>query len=248
MYKLRLKRKSKWLLTTLLVSSLVLSACGGKKEEELKAQIESLQRINAELESKIAQGQEKSYASSLITVEGSGTQEYVTIDNLIKFPRDVGVKDTEDDVANSLLRVGTVFSFSPSNNWEVKINGAEAHFSHPQKVWGTVKAIKVSRNVYDNPGVQESLDGVNNFLQGQPINNTTFRRIYMADYHRGYLARGEMIVDKREYVVNVGSLVYGDYGVLFLFVYEDNKSGVQQELIDLLITSGHYGDTRIVLQ
>lgn len=238
------------LLISLTALTLVLSGClgGGGKEKELQAQVEALQRINAELESKVSTGQTNTFKSSLITIEGSGVQEYVTIDNLIKFPKDVGIVDTDDDVANSFIRIGSAFTYAPSNNWEVKMDGATAHFSHSQKVWGSIKAIKVDSFAIDDPGVQQSLDGINNFLAGQPITNQKTRKIYMSEYHTGYLVSGDMTVDKKKYVVNVGSLVYGDYGSLFLFVYEDNQTGVQQELIDLLITSGRYGDTNIMLQ
>lgn len=241
--------KKATLLSGILLSSVLLSGCfGGGKEEELEAQVESLQRINAELEAQASAGQSKAYSSSLITVEGSGVQEYVTIDNMIKFPRDVGVIDTDDDVANSFMRIGSAYTYSPSNNWETRIDGATAHFNHPQKVWGSIKAIKINNTAIDDPGVVQSLEGIQNFLAGQPITNQKTRKIYMSEFHTGYLVSGDMIVDKKKYVVNVGSVLYGDYGSLFLFVYEDNQSGVQQELIDLLITSGKYGDTGIMLQ
>lgn len=233
----------------LVITTLLLSGCfGGGKAEELQAQIDSLQRVNAELESQASVGQTQTFKSSLFTVEGSGVQEYVTIDNLIKFPKDVGVVDTDDDVANSFLRIGSAFSYAPSNNWEVRIDGATAHFNHPQKVWGSIKAIKVDSGAVDDPGVEQSLAGIQNFLEGQPVTNQKTRKVYMSEYHTGYLVSGEMTVDKKKYVVNVGSLIYGDYGSLYLFVYEDNQTGVQQELIDLLISSGNYGDTSIMLQ
>lgn len=236
-------------ISSILVSSVLLTGCfGGGKEAELQAQIESLQRVNAELEAESSSGQTQAFSSSLITVEGSGVQEYVTIDNLIKFPNDNGVVDTDDDVANSFVRIGSAFAYAPSNNWEVRVDGATAHFNHPQKVWGTIKAIKVDEGAMDDPGVEQVMAGIQNFLNGQPISNQKTRKIYMSDYHTGYLVSGDMTVDKKKYVVNVGSLVYGDYGSLFLFVYEDNQTGVQQELIDLLISSGNYGDTSIMLQ
>ena len=241
--------KRSTLLCGIVLSSALLSGCfGGGKEEELQAQIDSLQRVNEELEAQAAVGQSKAFASSLITIEGSGVQEYVTIDNLIKFPRDVGVIDTDDDVANSFMRIGSAYTYSPSNNWEVRIDGATAHFNHPQKVWGSIKAIKINIGAIDDPGVAQSLEGIQNFLAGQPVSNQKTRKVYMSEYHTGYLVSGDITVDKKKYVVNVGSVLYGDYGSLFLFVYEDNQSGVQQELIDLLITSGKYGDTSIMLQ
>lgn len=234
------------MLGGIVLSLVLLTGCGGKKE--LEAQIASLQSINADLESRLGTNQTITYNSSLINIEGSGEKEYVTIDNMIKFPNDMGVIYTEDDVASSYLRIGSIFNYSPSNNWDVQIEGSEAKFSHPQKVWGSIKSIKVENTATEDPLAPEVLEGINNFFRDQPITNRKDRRIYMGENHRGYLASGKMVVDKKNYVVNVGGVIYGEYGSLYLFVYEDNQSGIQQELIDLLIGSGRYADTQVLLQ
>lgn len=244
----RKKRGRLALLSSVLLVTTLLSGCFGTDKEVLEAQIVALQKANDTLQSTVSSGQTQSFKSSLIDVQGTGDLEYMTIDNIIKFPNDLGIRDTDADVTTSQLRIGSAFTFSPSNNWLVKTDGGVAYFSHSQKLWGTIKGIKVDTGVYETPRHEDSLAGIDNLLSGQPITNQKKRKIYMGDYQTGYLVSGDMTVDKKKYVVNVGSLIYGEYGSLFLFVYEDNQSGVQQELIDLLIGSGTYGDSKIILQ
>ena len=52
---------------------------------------------------------------------------------------------------------------------------------------------------------------------------------------------------EKDMVLVVGFAQRGETATTFLFAYEDDKSTVQKELIDLLIRSGSFGDSRLKL-
>lgn len=231
-----------------LSSILLLAGCSeeAKTMNQLEEEVLALTEENATLSAQ-ASGMavtEESTETSLRTIEGSAIPEFTTIDGKIKFPNSLNVPLSVDDVNNSNVTVGSMFHFTPSTNWLMQMDGATLHFTHPSKVWGDIKAIGVDEGV-----LEEDMQPIlQSFFTDFPTTSIKYRKIYMDETVNGMLARAEITVDKKPHVVNVGFVTRGEYGVLFLFDYEDNKTGVQQELVDLLLSSGSYGDTRIKLE
>lgn len=239
----------KWFVVflTLVICSSFLVGCEGKKEiENLRKTVTALEEENKQLKEKLA-GMNISEVipeSSLREVEGSTVPEFQTIDGKIKFPNKLEVSNSKDDVNNSYVRVGSVFNFYPSNNWIIKLDGSTLELSHPSKVWGRVKAISVEESV-----PEENMRGLlQKFYNKFPATTVSYRKVFMDDRVVGMLSRAEIKVDKKPYIINVGFAVRGDYGVLFLFAYEKGESTVQQELVDLFISSGTYSDAKISLE
>lgn len=182
--------------------------------------------------------------TSLREVEGSTVPTFETIDGKIKFPNSLVVPNSNEDINNSYVQVGTKFKFTPSSNWLYSLKGATLNVNHPSKVWGSIKAISVADLVLEadmQPMLQK-------FFEGFPGTTITYRKVFIEDRISGMIAKSAIPVDGKEYMLNVGFVQRGEYGILLLFAYEDDKSGVQQELIDLLLSSGVYGDESIKLE
>lgn len=231
-----------------LVLVITLTGCGDSVEEirQLEEQIEGLTLQNSSLQSQLNNMQitEVAMETSLRVVEGSNIPTFETIDGLIKFPNKLELPNSSNDVNNSNMVVGSRFKFTPSSNWLVRMEGASMHATHPSSIWGTIKAITVKNSLSESE-MKPLLQG---FFEGFPSTTITYRKAFMDDRVVGLLAKAPITVDGKEYVVNVGSLTRGDYGLLILFVYEDNGMGVQQELIDLLIGSCSVGEAKLKLE
>lgn len=214
--------------------------------KQLNKTIENLQAQNKTLKEQI-EGltvTEVAMETSLYAVEGETVPSFHTIDGQIKFPNKLQIPYSKEDINNSNIMVGSMFKYTPSDNWLVRLKGATLEVSHPSRIWGTIKAVSVDEPVPE-PQMKPLLQG---FFKGFPATTIEYRKIFMEDQVVGLIAKAKIPVNKKEHVVNVGFMTRGEYGQLFLFDYEDNKTGVQQELIDLLISSGTFADSKVKLE
>ncbi|HBG5344023.1 TPA: hypothetical protein KQG29_001387 [Clostridioides difficile] len=243
--------KSIILITTLL-SSFLFTGCDRKvsqlkqENKKLNQNIESKDRVIEQLKRDI-QGlkiTEESPTTSLRAIEGSSVPEFVTIDGKIEFPTRLEMPNSTEAVNNSYILLGNKYKFIPSNNWLIKLQGNTLECSHPSKVWGNLKAIGMKEEIPKDV-LKEMLKS---FFNSFPSTKITYRETFIDGRNAGLIANAPITVDKKPYFINVGVIQKGEYGVLILFAYEDNKSGVQQELIDLLISSGMYADYKISLE
>lgn len=219
---------------------LPLAGCG---DDDLEAQVKSLTEQNEQLLQSQSENTitEQSVDSSLQQIEETGNFEFFKIEDKIIFPDSLVVPDSTVGVSDSNVRVGSEFSFTPSDNWLVRVKGSTVEFNHPANVWGSIKAISVEETAPSStfkPVIQS-------FFSRFPKTTIEYRSLFLEEYEVGVLASAKMTVDKKDHVVNVGFVTQGESGVLFMFDYEDNKTGIQQELIDSLVGSGVIGDAKI---
>jgi hypothetical protein len=235
---------------SIIMLGVILSGCGNKDNsaevKELKGQIEGLTAQNTALQSQLSgmAVTEVTPETSLKTIEGSDIPTFGTIDGKINFPNKLMLPNSKDDINNSNIMVGSRFKYTPSSNWLTKMNGATLDLTHPAKIWGSIRSVAV-KEVITEVAMQPLLK---TFFSGFPATTITYRKIFMSDRVSGMLATANMVVDKKPYVTTVGFLTRGEIGQLYIFTYEDNKSGVQQELIDLLIGTATNGETKISIE
>jgi hypothetical protein len=231
-----------------VILTAVLSGCGDQSDtiKSLEAQNEALQsQINVlSTQADNMTVTEVTPDSSLYIVEGSGVPTFQTIDKMLKFPNKLTIDDSKDDVNNSNVRVGSMFQYTPSNNWQMKLDGATLNVGHPSSIWGSIKAITVADRVPE-ANMQAMLQG---FFKGFPKTTISYRKVFIDDSVVGMIAKAEITVDKKPYIVNAGFMTRGDYGQLMLFSYKNTNAGVQQELVDLLISSGTFGSSKVKLE
>lgn len=242
--------KKKLKATTLLMLMLCpVVGCGKEKVTEtdvLEQTIAKQKEQIAQLESDIKNMQitENKVETSLREVEGSKVPTFETIEGKIVFPIKLEMPNATEAANVSNVLVGTKYRFSPSNNWLLRLKGATLEVNHPSKVWGNIKAVSIKETV-SKEILHKLLQG---FFKGFPATTITYREVYIDSKNAGMIAKAPIKVDDKPYVVNVGIIQKGEYGLLLLFAHEEDGTGVQQELIDLLLGSGKYGEYAITLE
>ena len=216
------------------------------KIEELEAQVLSLESQNEQLALEMGELTitEETIDTSLQTVEGSNVPVFKKIAGSLILPNKLQIPGATDDINNSYMMVGSMYKFFPSNNWIAKMDGASLKLAHPSNIGGTIKAVGATTDIYE----EDMKPIVQSFFTNYPKTTISYRKIFMDDYVVGMMASAPITVDGKENKVTVGFAKRGEYGVLFLFNYEDDGSGVQKELIDLLISSGMVGDSKLKLE
>lgn len=232
-------------LSTVLLGSIILAGCGNedKEIEALNAQIKSLTNQNSILaqERDSMAVTEVAPTTSLQTIEGSNIKEFKTLDGALKFPIKLTLPESYDDANKSFIRVGSRFSMEPSENWMMKMNGTKFDFTHPSNIKGSVIGVKIQSPV--SPDMMQPL--LKAFFTGYPKTTIGYRSLYIDETLSGMIANAKIVVDKKDHYVTVGFVSRGENSLLMLFDYEDDKSGVQQELIDLLISSMSYSEIKV---
>lgn len=238
-----------------LIGVLLLSTTGcDKKIAEQKAQIESLEAEVVSLQEEIntlntalqdTSVTEQKITTSLQTVDGKIVPEFFFVEDKVVFPNAFEVPGATVDTDVTKVNIGSNYTFSPSNNWAIKIDGSTLYVNHPSKIWGTIKAIKTEDAIYDEAVMKDLLQ---KFFVGMPATTVSYKKLYMNGTLTGMVATAPFTVEGLSYCVNVGFNNYGDNGISFLFADEDDKTGVQQELIETLLKSGAVGSTSIAFE
>lgn len=234
-------------MSTVMLAGL-LTACGDDTSEIgiLNKQIEGLQAQNKSLTAQL-KGMavtEVAVDSSLRTVAGSNVPTFETIDGLINFPNKLELPNSKDDINNSNVMVGSRFKFNPSANWLMTLDGVNLKLSHPSKIWGSIKSVTI-KDIIPEDNMKPLLQG---FFKDFPATTIKYRKAYLDDRVSGMIASASIEVDKKKYVVNVGFVERGENAILLLFANEQTDQVVQQELIDLLVRTGSYGESKIKLE
>jgi len=211
-------------------------------EEANNSYRDEIARLNTSIEN--MRVSEVEIITSLQSVDGGLGYEFVRVEDKIVFPNRLALPGASIDVSNSNMVVGSRFRFIPSNNWVARMGGSTLELSHPAKMWGSVRAVTL-RDRVANADMQPLL---RNFFVGFPTTTIQYRNIHLGDTLAGLLASADISVSGVAHRVIVGFIQRGENAVLLLFVYENDSTGVQAELIDSFITSGFFGDSRIRLE
>lgn len=213
----------------------------------LNSKIESLNEKISELEDAVADTtvQEVVKETSLQTVEGSLVPQFVTIDEKVIFPNKFELPNSNDDVNNSNIMVGSKFKFIPSNNWITKLQGATLQLSHPSHINGVLRSVAIKEVIKEEEVMKQIIQ---DFFVGFPATTINYRKVFLADKVAGMQGVANIEIDGKPSVVTIGFAQKSENALMYLFVYEEDNSAVQSELIDLFINSGSYGDSKIKLE
>lgn len=248
-----LKAKKLLVVVGLTLTTTTLSGCSigtwfnqSKQISQYEAQIENQSNQIKTLQSQLDNLQitEVTPETSLKQIEGAEVPTFETIDGALKFPNAIQVPNSGEDINNSNVMVGSMFRFVPSNNWVMRMRGTTLEFSHPTKVWGSIKSVSITDPMPAND-MQPVLQG---FFNTWPKTTIRYRKVFIEDNVAGMIASADLTINDKPSVVNVGFIQRGDYAVLVLFQFEKQEGGVQQELVDLLLSSGTFADSKIKLE
>lgn len=213
--------------------------------KSLKEEIAVLEEENVGLQKRIENMSvtEEVIDSSLSVVDNTPMFN-LKEDGKLVFPNKLIVPNSKSDANNSIIRVGTTFTYKPSDNWVYRLKGGTLELTHPMKIWGTVKAISTEEIVPED----QLKDILQPFFKDFPKTKISYRKIFMDEVAVGMLATADIPVNNKKHVVNVGFISIGDYGQLYLFNFEEVDKVTQQELVNLFITSCSIGDVKFTLE
>lgn len=185
--------------------------------------------------------------TSLQRVEGSEVPEFWLIEGDFIAPNPLNLPNTSDSVNDSYVQIGQRFTFRPSDRWILTSQGSTYEFSHPQKIWGKIRALSAKEIVPEG----EMKDLIQSFFIGYPATEITYRKVFIEDRVVGMIGRAGITVKyldtdgttelEKDMILNVGFIERSDYALSFIFVYDAEGGSNSQELIDLLLRSGTFG-------
>lgn len=252
--------KNKWakrigLLSMVSVALVTTTGCDlldqKTKIEDLRVQAAQLAETNKKLQNQIAGMTitETPVSTSLRDLTGEGIPQFVLLDGKIVFARPLEIPNASTDVANSIIRVGSMYRFEPSEKWLLAIRGSEVNISHPANIRGKLRTVQIE----DFNNEQILTDRVKTFFSAFPKTDISYRKIYMNDTVGGIMGTADVDVvgsdgkTKVKHRINAGLVNWGDFGLLYVFDSQLDESGLQQEIVDTFIRSGYYGDVKINL-
>lgn len=128
--------------------------------------------------------------TSLQRIEGSQVPELWLMEGDFIAPNPLTVPNTEDDVSDSYIQIGSKFVFRPSDQWVLSSQGSTYIFGHPQKIWGKIKSLSVDELV-----PEENMQKIiSDFFVGYPATSITYRDVFIDDKKVGMIGRAEITV------------------------------------------------------
>lgn len=185
--------------------------------------------------------------TSLQRVEATGVPELWLQEGDFIAPNPLQIPDTVDSVNDSYVQIGEKFTFRPSDRWLINSQGSTYEFSHPQHIWGKIRALTTKGEVME----ADMKPLIQSFFLGYPETTITYRKIFIdakvvgmmgkATVEMHYTPEGATEPTTKDMVINVGFVQRSGYVISFIFVYDAEGGSNSQELLDLLLKSGSYG-------
>lgn len=257
------KKKKKMLISVgvVLVVGVILfflsTGLNDRRVVKLNADVTQLTQSNALKDQEIANLKqaitdttvtEVAPETSIQRVEGTEIPEFWFRAGGFVAPNKLTLPNTSEDINNTAIQLGSRFKFSPSERWVLKSKGTTLEVAHPERIWGTVKALAHKERLGEDQ-YKVLLQG---FFKGYPKTTVTYRNVYIEDNVVGMMARANLTIKDSKgvatpMILNVGFAQRGDHSLVWMFLH-DSKSANGQELIDLLLRSGQYGESKLKLE
>ena len=140
------------------------------------------------LEEEIADTTVKEYLpeTSLQRVEGSNVPQLWLPEGDFMAPNALQIPGTGETVNDSQIRIGPAFVFKPSDRWLMVSQGTTFELSHPQKIWGKIKALSIDDDALENVNMQNI---IKDFFVGYPATTIKYRKIFIDEYERGCMGK-----------------------------------------------------------
>ena len=156
--------------------------------ETIEKNNKSFAEEKKKLEQEIADTTVKEYLpeTSLQRVEGSNVPQLWLPEGDFMAPNALQIPGTGETVNDSQIRIGPAFVFKPSDRWLMVSQGTTFELSHPQKIWGKIKALSIDDDALENVNMQNI---IKDFFVGYPATTIKYRKIFIDEYERGCMGR-----------------------------------------------------------
>lgn len=233
------------------LSSSVLTGCGGgdkdpltqyKKAEviqmyrdleyeknDLQIQLDELNNVMAALD----EGQAPTAAISS-TGDGSGGMTFNSYDAKIIFPSSFQYPGSQQVSASGSINIINGISITPGSNWVCKLNGSTLELEHTSNISGTIKIGAVTE-LYNKDMLQG--DVLAPWLDQLPQGGIVYNNIFLDDTMWGVQATTPTTIDSEDAFLRVGMLAFGEYSVVYVFVYRGLQDVNKDESVKSLLNS-----------
>lgn len=166
--------------------------------------------------------------------DGSGNLTFTTYDSTMIFPSSFAYPETCEISGNSSISIVPNITIVPTDNWICKLNGATLQLEHTTGISGTVKVGQISK-LYDKEKLQS--DVMSPWFSGITSGSVMYSNIFMKGISWGTQAQTKIFIDEEPAYLKCGMIGFGNYSVIYTFVYRGEQDQTKDESVDLLINS-----------
>lgn len=179
--------------------------------------------------------------TSLQKVKGKDTPEFWLREGEFIAPEALKIPTITEDTGAPCVKLGSKFTVEPSSSWLLSLKGTQVEMSHPQKIWGKMKAYKVEERI---KAEEQYMQIVKGFFEGDaekyPATTIRYKKVFIGGKLAGMLGTADYTMhtekgEEKEVTIEVGYAQRAEYGLQWLFLYDRQESGVNKELISLLL-------------
>lgn len=165
--------------------------------------------------------------TSLQRIKGQYVQELWLIEDDFIAPNSLDIPNVSDAVNDSFIQIGTAYTFRPSDRWTMVSQGTTWEFTHPNKIWGKIRALNndtSSKEILTDEGMREIVQKffVSETAKYPNLTDITYRKIFYDNYQFGIIARAEFPVYYTEDEDINYQILNGDGSVL-----NENAEGIE---------------------
>lgn len=198
------------------------------EKNDLQIQIDEMNNVMAALD----EGQAPTAAISS-TGDGTG-MTFNSYDAKIIFPSSFQYPGSQQVSASGSINIINNISITPGSNWVCKLNGSTLELEHTSNISGTIKVGSVTE-LYNKDMLQG--DVLAPWLEQLPQGGIVYNNIFLNDTMWGVQATTPTTIDSEDAFLRVGMLAFGDYSVVYVFVYRGLQDVNKDESIKSLLNS-----------
>lgn len=198
------------------------------EKNDLQIQIDEMNAVLSALD----EGQAPTAAISS-TGDGTG-MTFNSYDAKIIFDPSFQYPGSQQVAASGSVNIVDNISITPGSNWAFKLNGSTLELSHTSNISGTIKVGAVTE-LYNKELLQG--DVLAPWFERVPQSGLVYNNIFLNDTMWGVQATTPTTIDSEDAFLRVGMLAFGDYSVVYVFVYRGLQDVNKDESIKSLLNS-----------
>lgn len=242
-------------LTSLLLIS--LAACGEEEpdpnadpltlmtQEEL---IETIYALESDLESEIAQKVElqealdargdKEVGGNITEMsDGSKRLTFNTIDGMLSLPNAWSYPDSSLAPNTSSVNVSDSVKIETDPTWVMYLDGSTLMLSHVDGISGNITVGTLGKEGQDFKVAELQTYVQDVLLKDFPIENPTYKPLYISERQRGVDVLGLIRIDEQEAMIRCGVIGYNQLSVQYCFIYQGEQRLTYDEAIRKLLAT-----------
>lgn len=170
--------------------------------------------------------------------DGTGRLTFVSVDGLIKFPVEFNYPGaTQATNESTRVNINETFSFKPTSNWLVKVDGASVTLYHESGISGKITAGKRDKQVQKTTLEDVKTYMNESFFSELPPEQIQYSSLFIDGTEFGWDAQSHTFIDSKDARLRCGLLGYSDQSLQYFFVYGGEQDSAKDEVIISLLNT-----------